>query len=60
MPREGVENVENAVADGVARVVLSGKVDHRNITALLQSSQHWILMLMASFQPRKSQERLLL
>jgi predicted metal-dependent hydrolase len=57
MPREGVEN---AVADGVARVVLSGKVDHRNITALLQSSQHWILMLMASFQPRKSQERLLL
>jgi|TARA_B100000530_G_scaffold310101_1_gene236311 predicted metal-dependent hydrolase len=57
MPREGGEN---AVADAVARVVLPGKVDHRNITALLQSSQHWILMLMASFQPRKSQERLLL
>jgi predicted metal-dependent hydrolase len=58
MSREGEASEENAVAAGVARVVLPGKVDHRNITALLQSSQHWILTLMASFQHRKLQERL--
>jgi hypothetical protein len=62
--RENGASEENAVADGVDPVVLPVKGDvrkgARDITALLQSSPHWMLTLTVLFPRRKSKERFLL